>query len=210
MKHTITFDRNKSVFTAGQILIGIAMSTGAISILFTSLSFGTGFDSNTFLGGLIKNLGSYPNYFAFKAGWLNVDIMAETHFARQISLYAGTDRMLLLALVFHVITKFKKIVKAFEDQKIIFLEKNVKSLRHIGHAVVIYMLIGFTYNVICSFFLHMQLNTEFASMGLDSSASIYIEPFFFLFCFIAAGTAYSLSAVYQKGFELREDIESFV
>jgi|GEM_PF-2456918 len=210
MQRIITFDKNKSVFTAGQILIGLALVTGAISILFTSLSFLVVFDSNTLLGGLAKSLGSYPHYLAAKAGWLGVDIPAESGYGRQISLYAHGDSVILLTLILFVITKFKKIVAAFEDQKQIFLEKNVKSLRHIGHAVVIYMLTAFTYNVICSFFLHMAMNTEFASTGMDASASIYIEPFFFLFCFIAAGAAYSLSAVFQKGFELRQDNESFI
>ncbi|MEI8199961.1 MAG: DUF2975 domain-containing protein [Eubacteriales bacterium] len=210
MQRKITFDRNKNLFTAGQILIGLALVTEAVSIIFISLSFVTAFDSHTILGSLAKNLGSYPDYLAAKAGWLGVDIPAESDYGRQISLYANGDRVILLVLILFVITKFKKIVAEFEDHQQIFLEKNVKSLRHIGHAVVIYMLTAFTYNLICSFFLHMAMNTEFTARGLNASAFTYIEPFFFLFCFIAAGTAYSLSAVFQKGFELRQDNESFI
>lgn len=210
MQRIITFDKNKSVFTAGQILIGLALVTEAISIIFISLSFLVVLDSNTLLGGIAKSLGSYPHYLAAKAGWLGVDIPAESGYGRQISLYAHGDSVILLALILFVITKFKKIVAAFEDQKQIFLEKNVKSLRNIGHAVVIYLLTAFIYNLNCSFFLHMQLNTEFTARGINASAYTSIEPFFFLFCFIAAGTAYSLSAVFQKGFELRQDNESFI
>lgn len=210
MKRIITFDKNKSVFTVGQILIGLALVTEAISIIFISLSFLEVFDSNTLLGGFAKSLGGYPHNLVAKAGWLGVDIPVESAYGRQISLYTHIDSMLLLALILFVITKFKKIVAAFEDQKQIFLEKNVKSLRHIGHAVVIYMLTAFSYNLICSFFLHMQMNIEFTASGYNASAFTYINLFFILFCFIAAGTAYSLSAVFQKGFELREDVESFI
>ena len=204
MKHIITFDKNKSVFTAGQILIGLALVAEAISIIFISLSFITAFYSgepDRFID---------PHYLAAKVGWLGVDIPVESGYARQISLYAHGDSVILLALILFVITKFKKIVAAFEDQKQIFLEKNVKSLRNIGHAVVIYLLTAFIYNLNCSFFLHMQLNIEFTARGLNASAYTSIEPFFILFCFIAAGTAYSLSAVFQKGFELRQDNESFI
>jgi len=204
MKRIITFDKNKSVFTAGQILIGLALVTEAISIIFISLSFVTAFYSgepDRFID---------PHYLVARAAWLGVDMNIESAYSRQISLYTHIDSMLLLALILFVITKFKKIVAAFEDQKQIFLEKNVKSLRYIGHAVVIYLLTAFSYNSICSFFLHMQLNIEFTASGLDASAFTSINPFFILFCFIAAGTAYSLSAVFQKGFELREDVESFI
>lgn len=210
MKNKLSFEKNKGVFTVGRLLIGITIGVVAISMLFTILSFYVEFDSKTLFGSIAQSfVGSQDTYTA-KEGWLGIDMTAAFSYSRQIALYSSGDRLLLLALLFFVITKIAKIVTAFEDQQRIFLEKNIQSLRHIGHAILVYMLVAFTYNALCSFSLHMLLNIEFEEAGMTARSATIIDPFFFIYCFVAAGVAYALSGIFQKGLELREDSESFV
>lgn len=210
MKRQIEFEKNKNVFTVGQLLIGLTMGVVVISMLFMVLSNYVAFDSNTWFGRFVDTMIGTQNSFTAVEGWLAIDIAAtSTHF-NQIALYSSGDLLMLLVLIFYVITKFKKIVKAFEDKKQIFLEENIKSLQHIGHGVLFYMLVSFTYNFLCSGFLHMLLNSEFEKTGLQANAYIIVDPYFFLYCFVSAGAAYALSSIFKKGLELREDSESFV
>lgn len=210
MKRQIEFEKNKNVFTVGQLLIGLTMGVVVISMLFTILSHYVEFNINTLFGRFVDSMIGTQNNFTAIQGWLAIDIAAtSTHF-KQIALYSSGDRLMLLLLIFYVITKFKKIVKAFEDKKQIFLEENIKSLQHIGHGVLFYMLVSFTYNFLCSGFLHMLLNSEFEKAGLHTRASIIVGPYFFIYCLVSAGAAYALSGIFKKGLELREDSESFV
>jgi hypothetical protein len=209
MKNKLSFEKNKGVFTVGRLLIGITIVVVAISMLLTILSLTVALDSKPILGFISQIFVDSQESFTAQEGWLGIETTTAFSYARQISLYSDGDRLLLLALLFYIITKIANIVTAFEDEKQIFLEKNIQSLRHIGHAILAYMFIAFLYNFLCSFALQMLLNAEFEKGGMFASWAI-LDPFFFLYCFLAAGVAYALSGIFQKGLELREDTESFV
>jgi len=210
MKMKIEFDKNKSVFTVGQLLIGLTMGLAVISMLLMVLSNYVAIDSNTWFGRFADMMIGSQNSFTAVEGWLAIDMTAaSTHF-NQIALYSSGDLLMLLVLIFYIVTKFKGIVSAFEDKKQIFLAENGRSLRHIGHGIILYMLVSYTYNFLCSGYLHMLLNSEFEKTGLQANAYIIIDPYFFLYCFVSAGAAYALSGIFKKGLELREDSESFV